>query len=194
MRSEPELRALSEHLLYEIEMLFRAGGWLSSDGLPWEIEMALLESFTVHARALIDFLWRDSSRHQDDGFAAHYFEPEEWAKLRRPMEPTLNGIRDRVGEEIVHLSYARMRLPEDVKGWEFDQISASIGRCLRLFLEHVEPRLLIPDFERRARKAMPAFLSYPAAISWPPTEGTPSAATRSNPEASSFGSKTRTSR
>ena len=55
-RTTDDLRTFSEHLLYELQMLFRLADRLRAhtDGkeqLSWEIEMACIESFAIHMRA-----------------------------------------------------------------------------------------------------------------------------------------------
>lgn len=80
--TDQELMAFSEHLLYDIQLFFHEARVLTrarlelSLTLVWEVEMALVESFALHARSLVDFLFRDKGR-SDDAFAAHFFEPGE---------------------------------------------------------------------------------------------------------------------
>jgi hypothetical protein len=105
------LSDLSEHVVFETEALFRIARQLDAVtlegvGHEWEIQIALIEAFTIHARSLIAFLWDNTSRYGDGGLAAHYFEPGEWEGLRPPMERTLDGVRARVASEIAHISYA----------------------------------------------------------------------------------------
>lgn len=149
-----------------------------SHDLPWDLEMACIESFTVHARSLIDLLWKDKSFHRNDGLAEHYFEPGRWAQLSSPMESTLHDVRSRVGREIAHVSYSRTQLAPQAREWQFEHIAASIGRCLRVFLDNVANESVVPGFEAAVRGVWPEFLNYPVAISWPPTEGALSVPTR----------------
>ena len=63
-RTREELRALSGHVLYEAQMLFRLADRLRAylddhERLPWEVEMACIESFAVHTRVLSEFFWSD---------------------------------------------------------------------------------------------------------------------------------------
>jgi hypothetical protein len=191
MTSRPvhELRALSEHLLYEAQMLFLTANRLrlhvtGDEELPWELEMAAVESFAVHARVLIEFFWHEPSegrgrRFPDDGFAADFFEGSSWAVRRAPMEATLDAVWSRASREIAHLTYKRTTKPEEARSWRFDLIAGSIGRTLRLFVENVDRALLVDDFERRLRSTWPAYLNYAVAISFPPEAGARSVATTS---------------
>jgi hypothetical protein len=116
--TDDDLRKLSEHVLYEIEMLFGAAELLewhvTRDGfnLPWAIHMAQIESFAIHARTLMDFLFNERSRSPrskaaTDGFAADYFKPGDWRGLCPSRETTLDRVTDQVGQQVAHISYPR---------------------------------------------------------------------------------------
>lgn len=187
-RSSAELRALSGHLLYEAQMLYAAADVLRRAGqqgveLPWVLRMATIESFAMHTRVLIEFLWTDPNenrrkRHPDDAFAEDFMPPGEWKKVRDvvPMEATLEGIQRRAGTEIAHLTYKRTADPEE-RQWEFDRIAGAIGRALRLFLQNVDPANLAEGFENSLRGTWPEYLNYPAAVSFPPSSGAKAVAT-----------------
>lgn len=59
-----DLEALTEHLLYETQMLSFLSERLGVEHLVedryWEEHNALIESFVIHARGLRDFLWKDT--------------------------------------------------------------------------------------------------------------------------------------
>jgi hypothetical protein len=82
--SADELRLLTEHLYYEIQMTFDLADVLVFATPPVRpldqlVRNALLEAFTIHVRQLIDFFWskRSSGRTVTlrDAYAADYFEP-----------------------------------------------------------------------------------------------------------------------
>lgn len=145
--------------------------------------MALIESFAIHARALIDFLFRERGEggKKTDGFAADYFDPGQWRSLSPPAETTLDPVRQQVGEQIAHISYNRAALTEEATEWPFAQIAASIGRPLRVFLQHVPESLVIEGFSDRVWRAFPPFLRHPVAISHPPPNWPPPTATQGMP-------------
>ena len=177
MHRDDELKALSEHLLYEVEMLFKTADRLSAiaegESVPWEVRMALIEAFAVRARAMIEFLWQDETRWKEDALAVDFFEPGAWAELRPEMESTLGDVTRRAGQEIAHLTYHRVRVVEDAKGWPFVHIAAAIGRCLRPFADNVSPTRVALGFRERVYSTMPGFLGFPVAISWPPDSTLP---------------------
>lgn len=109
-------RFAEEHLLYEAGMLYEVTGRLMSrrhkDDLI--VENTLLDSFGVHSRNLIDFLWLDKPMKDTDAIAADYVG--DWKAP--PMSERLSEVKGRVGKEMVHLSYNRLDVPEDEKGWQ----------------------------------------------------------------------------
>src|SRR5438046_667643 len=91
------LRAISQHLRYEIEMWCSTRDMLA-DRLWADVEgrhrvdtarNALLEAFTVHTRALMDFLYEEPRG--DDVSARHFFSPTEWEEMLSAPEPDPPG-------------------------------------------------------------------------------------------------------
>lgn len=190
MRSPSQLRKLSGHVLYELQVLFGTAEVLqhqvlSTESDPdWLTQMVYLEAFLVHARGLDHFLFRDrASDHarNDDGLAEDFFDPGRWKEICPDKEKTLDRLSSRVGKEIAHVTYTRTTVTEDAKGWQFAQIASSIGRPFRVFIDNVEQERVIPDFSEKVRATFPPYLRQPAAISYPPDSWPPSAATGMNP-------------
>jgi hypothetical protein len=174
-RTPAELRAISADLLYELHMLFLMADRLRrhQNGdvvLTDDIKMACIEDFTVHARALEEFVWGDPNpRHPDDAFASDFFAAGAWETIRANVQRSaLTDLRRRTGREIVHLSYKRLQVTEEARPWKFDVIADVIGKAFRLFLEHVPRELLCDGFESRLRERWPEHQDYPIAISFPP--------------------------
>src|SRR4051794_40863373 len=115
--TDEELRQLSLDVLYDIQVLFGAARRLEqfvtilytddiSDeeaveeglALPWLEHVTLVEAFAVHARALVEFLFRDRAPkvRATDLLAADYFRPGKWRALCPPQEATLDPVRRRV--------------------------------------------------------------------------------------------------
>lgn len=62
-RSSDDLAKVSEHLYYEIEMFHGTASGLASGVAGTSVlNNALVESFTLHARALLDFLYAENAR------------------------------------------------------------------------------------------------------------------------------------
>lgn len=190
--SDDELVAFSEHLLYDVQLFFHEARALTrtrldlTPSLPWEIEMALVESFALHARSLVDFFFRDTGR-LDDAFAVHFFDPGEWATLRPEQGPWIREVRhpavDRFGKEIAHLNYHRVALAEQAKGWPVIQIAGAIGEVLWTFIQAVPSTRVLPHFRAHAEREIPVFArlnEWPGAIAplWPRASATQTLAQR----------------
>lgn len=105
-RSQNDLKQASFHLNYELNMLFISRVALTNarNNEPTAIKNAyllnaILESFLIHARNLIDFFY-SNSRYSDDVVAEDFIY--DW----RTQEPTatdlLNDTRTRANKHLVH--------------------------------------------------------------------------------------------
>jgi hypothetical protein len=142
-RTEVVLRAASDHLFYEIWMLKTLTQAMAS-GIAGEGPMsnALLESFTIHTRALLDFLYADKPK-PDDVIAEDYFvSPKKWASIRLEKTEILKTVHRRVGKEIAHLTYSRQEVDPEMKQWPFVQIGQEILSICEIFLGSVSRNLL----------------------------------------------------
>jgi hypothetical protein len=104
------------------------------------VENALLESFGVHNRNLIDFLWRSRPMKGTDAIATDW--NVSWQAPK--MSERLANVRDRVGKEMVHLSYNRLDIPEDEKGWQVLGVGPEVTGAFGKFATEV-PEDLVPD-------------------------------------------------
>lgn len=136
-RRASELAAASEHLHYEFAMLVgTARGLASAVAGDSVLNNALLESFTLHARALLAFLYADRPR-ADDVMAEDFVA--DWVS-NRPTEPAaLAQIQFRVGKEIAHLTYERLSVTDEAKHWQFVEVAETMSRVMTAFV------LLAPD-------------------------------------------------
>lgn len=133
-RSKDELRKAADHLSYEIEMLDRMATALAL-GLAGDgpIKNAFLESFVIHARVLLQFLYDETPR-PDDVIAEDFFkDPSAWRSSRPAMTALLSTVRRRVGKEAAHLTYARQVVNPEDKPWEFLSIARDLRQAMALF-------------------------------------------------------------
>lgn len=176
-RTREELQAISDAVLYELQMLFGTAQALREEvqgpiagTLPWTLKMASIEAFAIHARVLEEFLWAKPKRgFPDDAHAADFFAVGEWEETRQRVQRTeLDQLRDRAGHEVAHLSYRRLTSMPDTRPWKFDVIAGVIGNAFRLFVKNVDAELLSDGFEERLRASWPEYLNFPIAMSFPP--------------------------
>jgi hypothetical protein len=142
-RTTEELKEVSNHLNYEFIMLNSlANGLASGIGGQGPLQNALLESFAIHVRALIDFLYSKQPKN-DAVIAEDYFNhPEEWVRLRPDSSDILEKARKRAHKEIVHLTYERLKVTPEMKPWHYLEIRDEINKIMNLFLTNVSKEFL----------------------------------------------------
>lgn len=153
-RTVAEVRRVSEHLHYEVEMLaYTATRLADAKKLPEAEVNALLESFTVHARALVFFFY-EPPKFDNDVVADHFMPPLlEWSRIAGPLPIALMDVRSRVGTEIAHLSYARLKVMPDAKLWNISEITVALLGAVDLFTQYAEN--LAPPWATREASPKP---------------------------------------
>jgi hypothetical protein len=120
-------------------MTIHAAKVLSQPNNPQFVVNAFLESFTIHLRALIDFIWEPSNVRNDDALACDFFgSTKHWEKVRPDFPMELKPARSRTGKEIVHLTYTRMNVTPETKGWNIGDMTEAIVRVLKVFAENAD--------------------------------------------------------
>jgi len=136
-RSEEQLSKIIEHLGYEFQMLNHTAVVLAT--LPpillhESIKNALMESFTVHARNLLGFLW-DLTPWDDDVIASDFFDDQStWDDNPPTIPPILEPLDGRVGKEVAHLTYARIGISPEDKQWHFLEMAKALNGCFFEFI------------------------------------------------------------
>jgi hypothetical protein len=146
-RTDKDLRSVSEHLHYEVGMFLILARALST-GIFGEgpINNAALESFTVHARVLLEFFFGDKPR-PDDVVADDFLDGQgKWSELREEIPEILADLRERVGKEVAHLTYARLLVLQEAKAWRFVEIANAFECVLGRFLSAVPAERLAPKW------------------------------------------------
>ena len=133
--SEKELKEFAEeHLAYEVNMMIGAADVLSQPNNSQFVINTFLESFTIHLRALIYFIWEPSKVREDDAIAGDYFSSKEhWRKVRPDFPEELKPALSRTGKEIAHLTYTRMKVTPETKGWNIGEMTEAMVRALKVF-------------------------------------------------------------
>lgn len=166
-RPDAELRAFADtHLLYEIRMvgalpaaIVQRNAMTVGDGGD-AVSNALLESFAVHARSLIDFFFRQQPQFPDDALARDYFYEDRGAWPLPPLTPHLARVKPRVNKEIAHLTYGRMLVSEEARQWQFEKIANDLAAVLGNFVRAVSDHRVGSDFKTRALEALPYDARY----------------------------------
>ena len=136
----------SEHLLYELDMFL----WLAqvcggdakiaagSSRDTTRLSNVLIESFVVHLRNLIDFLYIDAPQ-KTDVVAADFCADGVWKAARPRVSAALETARTRANKEIAHLTTDRLKGSSPAKRWEFVALAKEIHALLRVFSTHALP-------------------------------------------------------
>lgn len=99
---------------------------------------ATLESFVIHVRNLIYFLYATKPK-QDHVVAHDYFDsPNEWANVRLQKSQDLQKGEIRSNKEVTHLSYERIKITPKMKQWTYVDIANEIAKGFNAFLENVD--------------------------------------------------------
>ena len=151
-RKVSELTRASNSLYYEIWMLLNLGR-IMSVGIGREsvfINNALVESFMIHARVMLEFLYAENPR-KDDIVAEDFLpDTEQWQDIRIPKTELLETVHNRVSKEAVHLTYARLEQTPETKQWAFLQIAEDFELVFDQFLELVPTYLLGSRWEAQS--------------------------------------------
>ena len=139
-----KLREASDALYYEVSMLRVTAITFASDIFGENVSPilnAVLESFAVHVRVLIDFFYSENPR-KDDIIAEHFFlTPNRWQGIRPPKSETLVKAKTRANKLLAHLTYTRLKENLD-KRWPVAEIMKDIENVLDFFLQNVPKELL----------------------------------------------------
>jgi hypothetical protein len=145
-RSREQLRQWAhEHLVYEAAMLAHSVEKVADSRLSNTDRNAFVESFAIHVRCLREFLWGERGEHPQDAFASDFCAPGVWANARPGLPAAIRAIegkRNRIGREIVHLTYHRLDIEAETKDWDMGELRRVIADALSRFAEAAEPECL----------------------------------------------------
>ena len=129
-----------EHLMHEITMFWETADLLPKGRKGSTEYVALLESFALHLRNLIEFL---TFGPKDEYVRAHQFfeDPDDWRPDRPPELTTLHG---RASNEVAHLTTRRVSGSPPEKDWHTDQILQQIEPILSKFATEASRKKLHP--------------------------------------------------
>ncbi len=127
-----------EHLSYEIEMFTATMGRLNKGGLDQLQNNVILESFLIHARCLFDFLYPPKKIKPDDVIVDDFFDdPNNFRKKIPSSLPVEGYLKYRTGKEIAHLTYSRLKVTPETKGWQVSDVHNQIVSTLEIFFANL---------------------------------------------------------
>ncbi len=149
--SETELLTYSRsHLRYELWMFLRLGQYLIETPDPGNeqervIDNALVESFVIHLRNLISFLYSEKVESKDIIAADFFRDVNVWYQRRQTISQSLKKARERSHKEVVHLTTDRIAEKTPEKEWPVSKLIGEIRRLMRLFADLASPERLDPS-------------------------------------------------
>jgi hypothetical protein len=134
-RTVEELKAVLERLKYEVWMLWSLANILATDNQgKGVIHNALLESFLIHARILIEFLYKNEP-YEDTVRADQYFTSDRpWKSIRPPKTELLEETVKDAHKQLAHLTYTRLQRKTQ---WPYIKIANDIKAVLQVFRENL---------------------------------------------------------
>jgi hypothetical protein len=132
------------HLFHEINMcdrLAREANQIRGHPIYDLLKNAIVESYAIHLRSLIDFLYKDPEG--DDVGAVHYVrDVEAWTVARGDRPHVLTDARIRAAKQVAHLTRRRFLDGAPEKNWYPEVEMTALAAPLRVFAQHADPRRL----------------------------------------------------
>ncbi len=127
--------ALESLKKYEVWMLWSLANILAIDNKgKGVIHNALVESFLIHARILIEFLYKNQP-YKDTVRASQYFTSDSpWKSIRPQKTQLLKTTEQDAHKYLAHLTYTRL---QGKKRWPFIKIATDIETVLKVFHENL---------------------------------------------------------
>ena len=141
-RSDDELREVSVHLLYELQMFRATALGLMSGLFPGgPLHDAVLEAFIIHGRNLLHFLYAENSQASDVVAEDFLDDPAQWLTVRGDLPASLASLRRRTNKEVAHLTYDRLSVTPG-ENWNFVDIFRDLDLKFQAFRTLVPARRL----------------------------------------------------
>jgi hypothetical protein len=140
-----------EHVYYEIDMFLHAARLLCQPMLHPLVTNIALESFVIHLRNPVAFLY-PSRILSDDVVAAQFCDAARFAH-ECPMTPVVDAARERANKEIGHLTTKRMAGSPVAKRWDVSGLTGEMINALQSFSALASSDRLHPRVKDQIRAA-----------------------------------------
>jgi hypothetical protein len=154
-----ELRALSEHLLYEIERLDQNAGRIlalleDQSAVAEKDRYALLESFLLHARNLYEFLFLKKGKGDKNALRANDFMEDKPYAIPTPDSELERWAKYMIDRRLVHLSQQRLIIDTTDAEWKVGILLDQIYQQLLEFYDWVEDEHICELLRLRKNRAL----------------------------------------
>ena len=127
------------HVRYEVQMLLHVtSGVLEKIQVPQMLMHAPIESYAIHLRNIITFLYPSTVRDSDICAKDFFVDSETWSKIRPPLSDSLEKAKRRADKEVGHLTTARISGSPDEKQWDVKNLTGEIFPIMRFFVESAD--------------------------------------------------------
>ena len=137
------LKYANEHLQYEIDLLTWSAGILASlashidkGQLPRAIRNSILESFALHARNLIDFLYTPA-KYPTDVALENFVDAGPIACFLPAISSLLEEARTKANKQAAHLTTDRIEYERAGKEWRYLEIANQILKAFASIAPHI---------------------------------------------------------
>ena len=129
----------TEHVRYEVQMLLNAtSGILQKLKVPQGLQHMAVESYAMHLRNLITFLYPSSLRDTDIYAKDFFIEEETWKKVRPELSETLVKAKIRADREVGHLTIFRQNGTPTGKEWDVKNLTGELMPLINLCCESAD--------------------------------------------------------
>lgn len=138
--NEDQLYAyFAEHVRYEMQHLINATDAISRQ-LPIHngLQYMVVESFAIHLRNLITFLYLYTKRDTDVCATDFFIHSGTWDNLRPRLSVVLEGAKTRTDKEVGHLTTVRQFGTPETKKWDVTGLCDEVMPILKLFCESAD--------------------------------------------------------
>lgn len=154
-----ELRALSEHLLYEIEMLEHNAGRIQAllqdhSAVGEKERYALLESFLLHTRNLYEFLFLKKGKDDKNALRANDFMEDKSYAIPTPDSELERWAKYMIDRRLVHLSQHRLTIKEADAEWKVGILFNQLYQQLLEFYDWVDNEHICERLRLRKNRAL----------------------------------------
>lgn len=157
--TDNELKEYAEnHLQYEVDMLTWSAAVLASlppyidkGCLPWAINNGLLNTFAVHARNLIGFLYSRSEcrDYATDIVIEDYVDASTVAKALPPISPLLKEVLTKANKQAAHLTTKRIAYEKTGKEWMFIDIVKHVRQAFAPIAPHIPSSRISDELKQK---------------------------------------------
>jgi hypothetical protein len=168
-RPPDELKEASKHIFWGMRYLserlefFSRFSNKSNAGEIGGMLNSIHDSFLIHARKMIEFLYNTSDLvYDNDLIAEDYFDsPETWRMFRPELPDVLVRERKDVGKLLAHFTYEVKDYPSGRIKWETSDIYVGIFNAFQKFLSKVDRSLLYEEIDCLRAENRNIIICYP---------------------------------